>query len=699
MAQTTFKLAVSGVDQPATDGSPSANPSSTPTSTKPGTANTGFETLITKDVVSTVSSPVVSGAFIFAGIILLLALVAKMKKNKQAGFKSSLTRKHYTTRILGFAAFLALIAGIGGTAVRFMGAKATDTMLDGISVPEIIEAEAKQITDDYGLYCGTGSISLNSAYTDGYQLSMYTDGKDDILPSGSDGIADIASVDNWDGLGIGEWGYYIGTANDWATATINPIPQNIGVIDNHSQSAAAGATVPLTFCAKVSRNVEEAEFSADLDFLMIPGTTNSIDYNSAVDSDGDGISNRLENRYGMDPSSTDSDIDGLDDYAEFYTHGTNPLSIDTDGDGLYDYSEVKLNATYGTDPKVADYDGTTSFTYTEAIDDDLSFTVTGTGNIPMTTVDVAEPSEIAELLGADETSDENTAKLESFSSLPGKVYLFDSAGEVTSATIIAGAIETEEEATEDDDTLGIPVSEDFNANHLYGASLTFDENDAAVVTDVSESIDTTTHAGKISLPITSNSAIVLVGDASQLPAAVEEGELGSPLVSPAVAVAVAVAIEGFKALVQAINDAGGLAALTAKFLSLFKVAYANTPNKVQARRMTSQQKANIKVEFSKFIADEITIWRPFIAELTRPCNAAARAAGYTGEGYLQLCVPYVAQTLAANLAQLFRELSGIQFTQSDTASLESGIEESLSTSSTSNTKKSVNILKSLLKKK
>ncbi|MBQ6510365.1 hypothetical protein IJI94_00105, partial [Candidatus Saccharibacteria bacterium] len=93
MAQTTFKLAVSGVDQPATDGSPSANPSSTPTSTKPGTANTGFETLITKDVVSTVSSPVVSGAFIFAGIILLLALVAKMKKNKQAGFKSSLTRK------------------------------------------------------------------------------------------------------------------------------------------------------------------------------------------------------------------------------------------------------------------------------------------------------------------------------------------------------------------------------------------------------------------------------------------------------------------------------------------------------------------------------------------------------------------------------------------------------------------------------
>lgn len=75
------------------------------------------------------------------------------------------------------------------------------------------------------------------------------------------------------------------------------------------------------------------------------------------DSDGDGITNRLELMAGLDPYSIDTDGDGITDYDEL-NEETNPLLPDTDFDGLSDYEEiVKGNDGYITNPMSNDTDG------------------------------------------------------------------------------------------------------------------------------------------------------------------------------------------------------------------------------------------------------------------------------------------------------------------------------------------------------
>lgn len=69
-----------------------------------------------------------------------------------------------------------------------------------------------------------------------------------------------------------------------------------------------------------------------------------------VDEDGDGLDREQEKQLGTSDQKTDSDEDGLDDYAEVFKHGTDANFKDTDGDGMPDGWEVanKLN------PKVKD---------------------------------------------------------------------------------------------------------------------------------------------------------------------------------------------------------------------------------------------------------------------------------------------------------------------------------------------------------
>ena len=90
----------------------------------------------------------------------------------------------------------------------------------------------------------------------------------------------------------------------------------------------------------------------ELSFL--PGTELLAD---ATDSDGDGMSDRFEGRYGLvigvDDSGGDPDGDGLTNLEE-YEAGTSPLDADTDGDGLSDFEEVRDGI---TDPTLADTDG------------------------------------------------------------------------------------------------------------------------------------------------------------------------------------------------------------------------------------------------------------------------------------------------------------------------------------------------------
>ncbi|MBQ6510639.1 hypothetical protein IJI94_01580, partial [Candidatus Saccharibacteria bacterium] len=457
-------------------------------------------------------------------------LIVKIKQNKQAAFDAGLNKNRYTTRILGFATFLALIAGIGGTAARFMGAKADAELTDITTSREVIVNEPVEVTDDYGLYCGQDTITLNGDSTAGYYLFMYAD-DDGILPTTTTGISNIASAEDWDGLGIGEWGYYVGTIADRESATTNPMPLGYSIIDSKNTATTAG-TIPVTYCAKISRNIEEAEFSTNINYDVFAKKETGIfltaDYDSDADDDNDGLSNRLENRYGMNPFSSDSDMDSLNDGDEFCKeggphirgedncdvrtkkYGTDPLLPDTDGDGLYDYSEIALskNSNYEFDPNIADYNGEV-LTYSEPNGETtgVPFTVTGTGNIPLTYIDVVDPTDIDESLV-------NTS---------GKAYILNSSGNISDASITVDYRTTS--IGEGDDTLGqsfsgINVSDDsVDSDDIYALSIVFEETDQhngeleSDITDITieeENIDAENQ--KISLNFTGNPSIILVGN-------------------------------------------------------------------------------------------------------------------------------------------------------------------------------------------
>lgn len=71
------------------------------------------------------------------------------------------------------------------------------------------------------------------------------------------------------------------------------------------------------------------------------------------DSDYDGITDSYEHLYQTNPSSPDSDLDGLTDWEELYTYLSDPLLTDTDDDGLLDGEEVII---YQTSPIKNDTD-------------------------------------------------------------------------------------------------------------------------------------------------------------------------------------------------------------------------------------------------------------------------------------------------------------------------------------------------------
>ncbi|MFB6118560.1 hypothetical protein [Halosegnis sp.] len=84
----------------------------------------------------------------------------------------------------------------------------------------------------------------------------------------------------------------------------------------------------------------------------LPATPSSYRPLTAVDTDGDGLTNLQETELGTDPRHTDADRDGLGDTREA-DGPTDPRLADTDDDGLPDGTE----ADGPTDPTVADTDG------------------------------------------------------------------------------------------------------------------------------------------------------------------------------------------------------------------------------------------------------------------------------------------------------------------------------------------------------
>lgn len=78
-----------------------------------------------------------------------------------------------------------------------------------------------------------------------------------------------------------------------------------------------------------------------------------------ADSDDDGLCDAEESSLKTDPTATDTDQDGLDDFAEVRQWSSSPTNVDTDGDGMgnplfYDGAEIN---THGTSPTLEDTDG------------------------------------------------------------------------------------------------------------------------------------------------------------------------------------------------------------------------------------------------------------------------------------------------------------------------------------------------------
>lgn len=72
------------------------------------------------------------------------------------------------------------------------------------------------------------------------------------------------------------------------------------------------------------------------------------------DLDNDGISNDDERAYGLNPYSSDTDNDGINDFEEVNTYKTNPLSTDSDKDGVSDGDEILLHKTNPSKPDTDD---------------------------------------------------------------------------------------------------------------------------------------------------------------------------------------------------------------------------------------------------------------------------------------------------------------------------------------------------------
>ncbi|MDM8554218.1 choice-of-anchor D domain-containing protein [Desulfococcaceae bacterium HSG7] len=64
---------------------------------------------------------------------------------------------------------------------------------------------------------------------------------------------------------------------------------------------------------------------------------------AALDNDGDGLTNLEEFDYNGNPTLTDTDNDGWNDYDEVFVYQTDPSNTDTDGDGMIDSEDINPN--------------------------------------------------------------------------------------------------------------------------------------------------------------------------------------------------------------------------------------------------------------------------------------------------------------------------------------------------------------------
>ncbi|ADI74152.1 Ricin B lectin [Methanohalobium evestigatum Z-7303] len=117
------------------------------------------------------------------------------------------------------------------------------------------------------------------------------------------------------------------TVSPIEVSALNAVAQSIAIANQRS----TGINQDISVASKISSE------PAPLNIPTSNTDMNPDDY--GPDSDGDGISDSLEETHGTDVNNTDSDFDRLDDLYEIQ-NGLDPLDPDSNHDGLADYFEV-----------------------------------------------------------------------------------------------------------------------------------------------------------------------------------------------------------------------------------------------------------------------------------------------------------------------------------------------------------------------
>lgn len=126
-----------------------------------------------------------------------------------------------------------------------------------------------------------------------------------------------------------------------ATVPIANLPTN-GVYDASFEWNLAGVTFTNAF-ELVYVTVDTGNLVSEADE---GNNARVVTVMTSLDSDGDGLLDAEELRFGTSIDRPDSDGDGLPDWGEVYQHRTSPILADSDADGMKDGDEVRA----GTDP-------------------------------------------------------------------------------------------------------------------------------------------------------------------------------------------------------------------------------------------------------------------------------------------------------------------------------------------------------------
>ena len=110
-----------------------------------------------------------------------------------------------------------------------------------------------------------------------------------------------------------------------------------------------------TFLAASGDDDDEDGLPDNWEEIYAPGDLSALNGDGVADYDEDGLSDLQEYELRTNPDESDTDDDGLDDFAEVDEHSSDPTLADTDGDGLSDGDEVL--ASPSTSPILADTDG------------------------------------------------------------------------------------------------------------------------------------------------------------------------------------------------------------------------------------------------------------------------------------------------------------------------------------------------------